>query len=103
MPHALIRALRWLDLLVEWVVVALMVALVGIVALQFIDRHFIDTGIAAKDTWRMLRDQTGLVAIPVLAAALALLPWRKTPPAHKYGAILVAIRLPLTRASLVMR
>jgi Dolichyl-phosphate-mannose-protein mannosyltransferase len=55
----------------------------------------LDTGITAKDTWRMLRDQTGLVAIPVLAAALALLPWRTTPPARRPArrpaAILVAI------------
>ena len=51
MSHALIRALRLLDLLVEWVVIALMVSLVAIVALQFIDRHFIDTGIAAPDQY----------------------------------------------------
>ena len=51
MPNALLRALRWLDLLVEWVVVVLMVALVVIVSLQFIDRHFIDTGIAAPDQY----------------------------------------------------
>ena len=51
MSHALIRALRLLDLLVEWVVIALMFSLVAIVALQFIDRHFIDTGIAAPDQY----------------------------------------------------
>jgi TRAP-type C4-dicarboxylate transport system permease small subunit len=51
MSHALIRALRLLDLLVEWVVIVLMVSLVVIVALQFVDRHFIDTGIAAPDQY----------------------------------------------------
>jgi TRAP-type C4-dicarboxylate transport system permease small subunit len=51
MRHALIGALRFLDRLVEWVVVALMVTLVVIVALQFVDRHFIDTGIAAPDQY----------------------------------------------------
>jgi TRAP-type C4-dicarboxylate transport system permease small subunit len=51
MRHALIGALRFLDRLVEWVVVALMVILVVIVALQFVDRHFIDTGIAAPDQY----------------------------------------------------
>ena len=45
------RALRVLDLLLEWVVVALMISLVFIVALQFVDRHFIDTGIAAPDQY----------------------------------------------------
>ena len=45
------RALHVLDVLLEWVIVALMVSLVGIVALQFVDRHFIDTGIAAPDQY----------------------------------------------------
>lgn len=45
------RVLRVLDLLLEWVVVVLMVSLVAIVALQFVDRHFIDTGIAAPDQY----------------------------------------------------
>lgn len=45
------RVLRVLDLLLEWVVVVLMASLVAIVALQFVDRHFIDTGIAAPDQY----------------------------------------------------
>lgn len=45
------RVLRVLDFLLEWVVVVLMVSLVAIVALQFLDRHFIDTGIAAPDQY----------------------------------------------------
>src|SRR5262249_49152464 len=44
-----------------------------------------------KDTWRMIRHQTGLVAISVLVAALALLPWRTRPPARKPAAVLVLI------------
>jgi TRAP-type C4-dicarboxylate transport system permease small subunit len=68
MPHALIRALRWLDLLVEWVVVALMVALVGIVSLQFIDRHFIDTGIAAPDQYA----RVALVWLTFIGFAIAV-------------------------------
>ena len=68
MPHALTRALRWLDLLVEWVVVALMVALVGIVSLQFIDRHFIDTGIAAPDQYA----RVALVWLTFIGFAIAV-------------------------------
>lgn len=45
------RVLRVLDFLLEWVVVVLMVSLVAIVALQFVDRHFIDTGVAAPDQY----------------------------------------------------
>jgi len=59
------------------------------------------TGITAKDTWRMLRDQTGLVAIPVLAAALALLPWRTTPPARRQARKPAAIMVPIIAAVLV--
>jgi TRAP-type C4-dicarboxylate transport system permease small subunit len=51
MIGSLNRALRVLDLLLEWVVVALMVSLIAVVALQFVDRHFIDTGIAAPDQY----------------------------------------------------
>jgi hypothetical protein len=36
-----------------------------------------------KDTYRMIVHQTGLVAIPVLAAALTLLPWRTKPAAQR--------------------
>ena len=45
------RALHVLDVLLEWVIVLLMASLVFIVALQFVDRHFIDTGIAAPDQY----------------------------------------------------
>ena len=68
MPHALLRALRWLDRLVEWVVVALMVSLVVIVALQFIDRHFIDTGIAAPDQYA----RVALVWLTFIGFAIAV-------------------------------
>src|SRR3982750_1435696 len=68
MPNALLRALRWLDLLVEWVVVALMVSLVVIVALQFVDRHFIDTGIAAPDQYA----RVALVWLTFIGFAIAL-------------------------------
>ena len=55
----------------------------------------INTGIGFKDTWRMVVDQTALVAMPVVVAALTLLPWRVKPaaqqPARKPDAILVLI------------
>ena len=51
MINLLNRALHMLDVLLEWVIVALMVSLVAIVALQFVDRHFIDTGVAAPDQY----------------------------------------------------
>jgi TRAP-type C4-dicarboxylate transport system permease small subunit len=51
MIEILKRALRLLDILLEWVIVALMISLVAIVALQFVDRYFIDTGIAAPDQY----------------------------------------------------
>jgi hypothetical protein len=55
----------------------------------------LNTGTELKDTWRMVVDQTGLVAIPVLVAALTLLPWRTKPaaqpPARKPDAILVLV------------
>src|SRR5262249_49867261 len=44
-----------------------------------------------KDTWRMIRHQTGLVAIPVLVAALTLLRWRIRPATRKPDAVLVLI------------
>jgi len=43
------------------------------------------------DPSRMLVHQTGLVAMPVLVAALTLLPWRKRPAARKPDAILVLV------------
>ena len=55
----------------------------------------LDTGTDFKDTWRMIVDQSALVAIPVVAAALTLLPWRAKPAAqrtaHKPDAVLVII------------
>jgi TRAP-type C4-dicarboxylate transport system permease small subunit len=68
MPHVLIRALHWLDRLVEWTVVALMVSLVVIVSLQFVDRHFIDTGIAAPDQYA----RVGLVWLTFIGFAIAV-------------------------------
>src|SRR5262249_32513859 len=43
----------------------------------------LDTGTEFKDAWRMLPHQTGLVAIPVLVAALTLLPWRAKAAAQR--------------------
>jgi len=68
MPHVLIRALHWLDRLVEWTVVALMVSLVVIVSLQFVDRHFVDTGIAAPDQYA----RVGLVWLTFIGFAIAV-------------------------------
>src|SRR5262249_20049113 len=51
----------------------------------------LNTETELMDIWRMIRHQTGLVAIPVLAAALTLLPWRTRPPARKIDAVLVLI------------
>jgi len=68
MPNLLSRGLRLLDALVEWVVVALMASLVLIVSLQFIDRHFIDTGIAAPDQYA----RVGLVWLTFIGFAIAL-------------------------------
>jgi 4-amino-4-deoxy-L-arabinose transferase-like glycosyltransferase len=52
----------------------------------------LNTGVEFKDTWRMLVHQTGLVAIPVLVAALTLLPWRAHPAApRKPDPVLVTI------------
>jgi TRAP-type C4-dicarboxylate transport system permease small subunit len=68
MPHVLIRALHWLDRLVQWTVVALMVALVAIVSLQFVDRHFIDTGIAAPDQYA----RVALVWLTFIGFAIAV-------------------------------
>src|SRR5690349_24657077 len=62
------RLLHAIDLLLEWIVIALMVALVAIVALQFIDRHFIDTGIAAPDQYA----RVGLVWLTFIGFAIAV-------------------------------
>lgn len=62
------RALRVLDILLEWVIVALMASLVVIVALQFVDRHFIDTGIAAPDQYA----RVALVWLTFIGFAIAV-------------------------------
>jgi TRAP-type C4-dicarboxylate transport system permease small subunit len=68
MIEILKRALRLLDILLEWVIVALMVSLVVIVALQFVDRHFIDTGIAAPDQYARI----ALVWLTFIGFAIAV-------------------------------
>ena len=68
MPHVVVRALRLIDRLVEWVVIVLMVSLVVIVALQFVDRHFIDTGIAAPDQYA----RVALVWLTFIGFAIAV-------------------------------
>ena len=62
------RGLRLLDIVVEWAVIALMVSLVAIVALQFVDRHFIDTGIAAPDQYARI----ALVWLTFIGFAIAV-------------------------------
>jgi len=62
------RGLHLLDVLIEWMVVGLMVSLVAIVSLQFIDRHFIDTGIAAPDQYA----RVGLVWLTFIGFAIAV-------------------------------
>src|SRR5215468_5762546 len=62
------RGLHLVDALIQWVVVALMVSLVVIVALQFIDRHFIDTGIAAPDQYA----RVALVWLTFIGFAIAV-------------------------------
>jgi TRAP-type C4-dicarboxylate transport system permease small subunit len=68
MLHVLGRGLHLLDALIQWVVVALMVSLVVIVSLQFIDRHFIDTGIAAPDQYA----RVALVWLTFIGFAIAV-------------------------------
>lgn len=68
MPPVLAGTLRLLDRLVEWVVILMMVALVIIVSLQFVDRHFIDTGIAAPDQYA----RVALVWLTFIGFAIAV-------------------------------
>jgi len=68
MLQVLSRGLHLLDVLIEWAVVALMAALVIIVSLQFIDRHFIDTGIAAPDQYA----RVALVWLTFIGFAIAV-------------------------------
>ena len=87
----------WVALLVFFIVLS--PHLVWLVQHDFPPLHWVgkqlNTGVELKDTWRMVVHQTGLVAIPVLVAALALLPWRTKPaaqrPARKPDAILVLV------------
>jgi 4-amino-4-deoxy-L-arabinose transferase-like glycosyltransferase len=87
-----------------WVALAVFVIvlsphLVWLVQHDFPPLHWagkqLNTGTELKDTWRMLTHQTGLMAIPVVVAALTLLPWRTTPaaqrPPRKPDAILVLV------------
>lgn len=62
------RALRLLDVALQWVIVVLMASLVAIVALQFVDRHFIDTGIAAPDQYA----RVSLVWLTFIGFAIAV-------------------------------
>jgi TRAP-type C4-dicarboxylate transport system permease small subunit len=62
------RGLRLLDVVIEWAVIALMVSLVVIVSLQFVDRHFIDTGIAAPDQYARI----ALVWLTFIGFAIAV-------------------------------
>ncbi len=62
------RALHVLDVLLEWVIAALMVSLVAVVALQFVDRHFIDTGVAAPDQYARI----ALIWLTFIGFAVAL-------------------------------
>jgi TRAP-type transport system small permease protein len=68
MLEILKRGLRLLDIVIEWTVVALMVSLVAVVSLQFIDRHFIDTGIAAPDQYARI----ALVWLTFIGFAIAV-------------------------------
>ncbi len=68
MPTLLLHALRLLDRLVEWVVILMMVGIVVVVSLQFVDRHFIDTGIAAPDQYA----RVGLIWLTFIGFAMAL-------------------------------
>src|SRR5438477_12861205 len=68
MPHFVVRVLRLIDRLVEWVVIALMISVVVIRSLQFIDRHFIDTGIAAPDQYA----RVALVWLTFIGFAIAV-------------------------------
>jgi TRAP-type C4-dicarboxylate transport system permease small subunit len=62
------RGLRLLDIVIEWAVIVLMVSLVVIVSLQFVDRHFIDTGIAAPDQYARI----ALVWLTFIGFAIAV-------------------------------
>jgi TRAP-type C4-dicarboxylate transport system permease small subunit len=68
MLEILKRGLRLLDIVIEWTVVALMVSLVAVVSLQFVDRHFIDTGIAAPDQYARI----ALVWLTFIGFAIAV-------------------------------
>jgi TRAP-type C4-dicarboxylate transport system permease small subunit len=68
MLEILKRGLRLLDIVIEWTVVALMVTLVAVVSLQFVDRHFIDTGIAAPDQYARI----ALVWLTFIGFAIAV-------------------------------
>ncbi|HZP93209.1 MAG TPA: TRAP transporter small permease subunit [Burkholderiales bacterium] len=52
----------------DWLIAALVAALVVIVALQFVDRHFVDTGVAAPDQYA----RVALIWLTFIGFALAL-------------------------------
>ena len=60
--------LGWLARALDWLIAALVAALVVIVALQLVDRHFIDTGIAAPDQYA----RVALIWLTFIGFALAL-------------------------------
>ena len=68
MMRFLVVSMRLLDRLFAWVVVLAMISLVVIVSLQFIDRHFIDTGMAAPDQYA----RVALVWLTFVGFALAI-------------------------------
>jgi TRAP-type transport system small permease protein len=65
---AIDRVLGMLELLLEWLVAALLIALVAILALKLVDRHFIDIPISAPDEYA----KTALVWITFIGFALAV-------------------------------
>src|SRR5262249_21907584 len=81
----------WVALLVFCIVLS--PHLVWLVQHDFPPLHWagkqLGTETELKDASRMLVHQTGLVAIPVLVAALTLLPWRTTPAPRKPDTLLV--------------
>lgn len=68
MLRLLKAVLAVIDRVVEWALAGFMVALLLVILLQFVDRHFFDTGIAAPDQYARL----ALVWITFLGFAIAV-------------------------------
>jgi TRAP-type transport system small permease protein len=68
MTRFIAAGLRVVDRGFSWVVVAMMCALVVVVSLQFVDRYFVDTGIAAPDQYA----RVALVWLTFIGFALAV-------------------------------